>query len=167
MSPAPRKIVNALMTESGTLPTMTARGVLLAVAVAVATQLACTGMLSGTSGGGGGAGGSAGGGAGGAGGGVATAGAPALMFSDLVSGPSTGNSDNSQPGQTAAQDGAIVTVWGKNLGAGGTIAVGGVNARIYSWGPASAPADLVTRHGMQMVAFQVPHQVPDGATRKQ
>ena len=96
---------------------------------------------------------------------AAITGAPALMFSDLVSGPGTGNSDDSQPGQTAGQDGAIVTVWGKNLGTtAGTILVGGAPARIYAWGNATAPADLHVRHGMQMIAFQVPSQAPNGAT---
>jgi uncharacterized protein (TIGR03437 family) len=92
-------------------------------------------------------------------------GAPALMFTDLVSGPATGNSDNSQPGQVAGEDGAIVTVWGKNLGTTpGVIRVGGVTARIYTWGNATAPANLSVRHGMQMVAFQIPRQVPPGLT---
>ena len=95
---------------------------------------------------------------------VTVAGAPALMFTDLVSGPSTGNSDNSQTGQTAGQDGAIVTVWGKNLGTSGSISVGGVSARIYSWGNATAPANLLVRHGMQMIAFQIPHQLSNGPT---
>jgi uncharacterized protein (TIGR03437 family) len=96
---------------------------------------------------------------------AAAPGAPALMFSDLASGPSSGNSDNSQPGQTAGLDGAIVTVWGKNLGTtAGTVRVGGVPARVYSWGNATAPADLQVRHGMQMISFQVPHQAPNGAT---
>jgi IPT/TIG domain len=40
---------------------------------------------------------------------------PALFFSDLESGPNVGNSDTSA-GQTAGQDGAIVTVWGTRLG---------------------------------------------------
>jgi len=91
--------------------------------------------------------------------------APVLLFTDLFSGPATGNSDNSQSGQVAGQDGAIVTVWGKNLGATpGTITVGGQVARIYSWGNATGPADLYTRHKMQMVSFQVPHGLSAGAT---
>ena len=94
-----------------------------------------------------------------------TAQAPVILFTDLVSGPATGNSDSSQPGQLAGQDGAIVTVWGKNLGTTpGTITVGGIAARVYSWGNATGPADLYTRHQMQMVSFQVPHGVPNGAT---
>jgi hypothetical protein len=55
-------------------------------------------------------------------------------------------------------------VWGKNLGTSGAITVGGVSARIYSWGNATAPADLSSRHAMQMVAFQIPHLAPNGAT---
>jgi hypothetical protein len=90
---------------------------------------------------------------------------PVLLFTDLISGPSTGNSDNSRSGQIAGQDGAIVTVWGKNLGTtAGTITVGGIQARIYSWGNATAPADLFSKHRMQMVAFQVPHGLANGAT---
>lgn len=41
---------------------------------------------------------------------------PYLCFTDLVSGPATGNSDDSQPGQVAGRDGAIVTVRGQHLG---------------------------------------------------
>jgi len=90
---------------------------------------------------------------------------PVILFTDLVSGPATGNSDSSQPGQLEGQDGVIVTVWGKYLGtAPGTITVGGIPARIYSWGNATGPADLYTRHKMQMVVFQIPHGVSAGAT---
>jgi hypothetical protein len=90
---------------------------------------------------------------------------PVILFTDLVSGPATGNSDSSQPGQVASQDGAIVTVWGRNLGTiPGTITVGSIAARIYSWGNATGPADLYTYHKMQMVAFQIPHGVSNGAT---
>lgn len=96
---------------------------------------------------------------------VLVPGAPALMFTDLVSGPATGNSDDSQQGQTAGTDGAIVTVWGKHLGTTrGTVRVGGQVARIYAWGNATAPANLFVRHQMQMISFQVPASVPMGAT---
>lgn len=92
-------------------------------------------------------------------------GAPVLLFTDLVSGPSSGNSDDSQPGQTAGEDGAIVTVWGKHLGTTrGTIRVGGQTARVYSWANATAPADLFTRHQLQAIAFQIPHGVSAGST---
>lgn len=89
---------------------------------------------------------------------------PAILFTDVISGPNTGNSDDSQFGQVANQDGAIVTVWGKYLGTGGAITVGGVPARIYSWGDATAPANLSVHHGMQMVAFQIPQSAATGAT---
>ncbi len=91
--------------------------------------------------------------------------APVMLFTDLAAGPRSGNSDDSQPGQVAGVDGAIVTVWGKRLGTvPGRIRVGGVDARIYAWGNATAPADLSSRHGMQMVAFQVPAGAPEGVT---
>lgn len=89
--------------------------------------------------------------------------APVLCFSDLASGPKTGNSDVSL-GQAAGADGAIVTVWGKRLGAGkGTskIYCNGTECRVYSWKNATGPADLYTRHGMQMVEFQISGSVPD------
>ncbi len=93
------------------------------------------------------------------------AGTPILYFSDLASGPNIGNSDNSQTGQLSGQDGAIVTVWGKNLGTTpGQITVGGIQARVYSWGNATAPADLYTKLGLQMVAFQIPKGTPSGVT---
>ena len=70
------------------------------------------------------------------------AGDPVLSFSDLVYGPSTGNTDTSL-GQKAGEDGAIVSVWGLNLGASqgsSSISVGGVPAaRIYYWGNAVPP----------------------------
>ena len=40
---------------------------------------------------------------------------PVLYFTDLASGPRSGNGDTSK-GQIANQDGALVTVWGQNLG---------------------------------------------------
>src|SRR2546426_7571081 len=39
---------------------------------------------------------------------------PTLFFSDLESGPNTGNTDTSL-GQVSGQNGAIVTIWGANL----------------------------------------------------
>jgi hypothetical protein len=39
---------------------------------------------------------------------------PVLYFSDIISGPKTGNSDNSS-GRIEGLDGAIVTIWGVNL----------------------------------------------------
>src|SRR4051812_33852350 len=94
---------------------------------------------------------------------------PYLAFSDLDSGPATGNGDTSR-GQAAGVDGALVTVWGENLGASqgdGAIRIGGVAARIYAWGDATPPAgrvDLHRRLGLQRVVFQVPAGAPSGAT---
>jgi len=88
---------------------------------------------------------------------------PVLCFSDLTSGPRTGNSDNSFG--HGDQDGAIVTVWGKNLGsaqADSKIFANGAEAIVYSWGDATAPANLSARHHMQMVSFQVNHLARDG-----
>lgn len=88
---------------------------------------------------------------------------PVILFTDIASGPATGNSDNSQPGQSANQDGAIVTVWGKYLGTTpGTVTVNGIPARIYSRGNANSPANLYVHHGMQMVSFQIPHTAAAG-----
>jgi hypothetical protein len=89
---------------------------------------------------------------------------PILCFSDLTSGPRTGNSDTSR-GQTAGQDGAIVTVWGKNLGSSqgdSKIVANAAEAGVYSWADATEPADLATRHHMQMVCFQIRQSANDG-----
>jgi hypothetical protein len=90
---------------------------------------------------------------------------PVLNFSDLVSGPSSGNGDTSL-GQVAGQDGVIVTLWGTNLGASqgsSKVFINGAEARVYSWGNATAPADLYTRHKLQMVCCQVSHSAASGA----
>ena len=90
---------------------------------------------------------------------------PLLNFSDLTSGPKSGNTDTSL-GQTSGQDGVIVTVWGTYLGATqGTskIFVNGAEARVYTWSNATAPADLYSRLGLQMIACQVSHLASDGA----
>ena len=77
---------------------------------------------------------------------------PILCFSDIVGGPKTGNSDVSL-GQTANQHGAIVTIWGKNLGSTqGTSEIwcnGAKAAYVYSWKNADKPADLFSYHKMQ------------------
>jgi hypothetical protein len=55
---------------------------------------------------------------------------PYICFTDLLSWPATGNSDNSRPGQIAGADGAIVTLRDKNPGAAqgsSQILVGGYN----------------------------------------
>lgn len=91
---------------------------------------------------------------------------PVLNFSDLDSGPKTGNTDG-------VGSGAIVTIWGNNLGSSqgaSKVYVGGVEATaIYYWKDADGalpggPADLKTYHKMQEVAFAVPAGAPDGAT---
>lgn len=90
--------------------------------------------------------------------------APHLLFTDLVVATNTGNSDTSF-GQTANQDGAYVTVWGRRLGntqGNSKITLGGMPVRALSWGNATAPADLYSRLGMQMIEFQVPHTVAVG-----
>jgi len=89
---------------------------------------------------------------------------PVLFFSDLASGPRTGNSDTS--GGRSGQDGAIVTIWGRNLGSGQgsskVYANGAEAASYYAWGNATAPADLYTYHQMQKVSFQVSRLAQDG-----
>ncbi len=90
--------------------------------------------------------------------GPAVAQAPVLYFSDLTSGPATGNTDSSG-GRVAGRDGAIVTVWGRNFGSsllGVRIFCGGVEASsTYSLSDATAPANLSTFHRMQRLSFQV------------
>ena len=93
---------------------------------------------------------------------------PTLNFSDLVSGPNTGNSDTSL-GQIGGQDGAIVTVWGTGLGTSqGTstvMACGALATNIYYWGNATSPysaSDMYTRHRMQMIIFQISHLASNG-----
>jgi len=89
---------------------------------------------------------------------------PVLYFSDIVSGPKAGNSDTS--GGRTGEDGAIVTIWGRNLGgtqgSSKVYANGAEAASTYSWGNAAAPADLYTYHQMQMISFQVSHLAQDG-----
>ncbi len=90
---------------------------------------------------------------------------PFIAFSDLISGPATGNSDHSQIGQVSNADGAIVTLWGMRLGSsqnGSKVIVGGKEARIYRWVNAIGPADLYTRLYMQMIEFQIPSTVTNG-----
>jgi hypothetical protein len=82
---------------------------------------------------------------------------PHLAFSDITSGPSSGNTD-------PYGGGAIVTVWGENLGSSqgsSTITCGGVPANhVYYWGNADGKsngqhADLYTRLQMQEISFSV------------
>src|SRR5262249_49951334 len=96
---------------------------------------------------------------------------PVLYFTDLASGPRSGNRDTSK-GQSANQDGALVTVWGANLGTSqgtSTITLGGVTpTAIYYWGNATPPncgaATLFnTYQKLQCVIFQVDHGTATGA----
>ncbi|MCD6565049.1 MAG: hypothetical protein J7K53_03815, partial [Bacteroidales bacterium] len=88
---------------------------------------------------------------------------PVLYFSDITSGPKTELEDG-------FGSGAIVTVWGANLGSSqGTsgVYVGNVKAAyVYEWTDATQhpghPADLYTYHKMQTIAFSVPSGVSDG-----
>lgn len=96
---------------------------------------------------------------------------PVLNFSDIDSGPKVGNSDGAG-GLSSAQHGAIVTIWGNNLGSTqgkSKIYVGAVEVpHIYYWKDADGtlpggPADLKTYHKMQEIAFAVPAGATDGA----
>jgi hypothetical protein len=91
---------------------------------------------------------------------------PVLNFSDIDSGPKTGNTDG-------VGLGAIVTIWGNYLGSSqGTskVYVGDQEATaIYYWKNAdgqlpSGPADLYSSHKMQEIAFAIPATAPDGLT---
>jgi hypothetical protein len=99
-----------------------------------------------------------------------TVGAPFLAFTDIVSGPATGNTDTSF-GATSGTDGCYVSVWGNRLGATqgtGVIKVGGVTCRVIHWGPAISPwspSNLVNGyHDMQIIVFQLVSTIPIGAT---
>ncbi len=93
---------------------------------------------------------------------------PVLNFSDIESGPKTGNSDNAC---NMSNCGAIVTIWGNYLGSTqGTskVYVSDQEATaIYYWKDADGqlpggPADLYTFHKMQEIAFAIPSGVADG-----
>lgn len=97
---------------------------------------------------------------------------PVLRFSDLISGPSSGNSD-AAGGLSSVQHGAIVTVWGQGLGDqqgssriwlqranGSRVAA----AYVYYWkaadgGLPGGPADLYKYHRMQELAFSIPAEL--------
>jgi hypothetical protein len=92
--------------------------------------------------------------------------AAVLNFSDITSGPRTGNTDGTGSG-------AIVTIWGQQLGSTqGTskIYVGNVEATaIYYWKDADGtlpggPANLSAYHKMQEIAFAIPATAPVGDT---
>ncbi len=95
---------------------------------------------------------------------------PTLYFSDIDSGPKTGNTDGAG-GLAQSQHGAIVTIWGHNLGSSqGTskVYVGGLEAaNVYYWKDADGqlpggPSDLKTYHKMQEIAFSIPAAATDG-----
>ena len=97
---------------------------------------------------------------------IANAAPPVLHFSDIVSGPKTGLGDG-------LGDGAIVTIWGNNLGSSqgtSTLTVCGTNpAHIYTWQNADStgtagPSDLYTYHKMQEIVFSIPASCSTGAT---
>lgn len=90
---------------------------------------------------------------------------PVLFFSDLVDGPKTGLGDG-------LGSGAIVTIWGTNLGSfqgTSTVKVGGVTAAyVYYWGnadgsKAAGPAELFKYQRMQTISFSIPATAVDGA----
>lgn len=91
---------------------------------------------------------------------------PHLNFSDIISGPSTGLNDG-------LGSGAIVTIWGNNLGeyqGTSTISIGGMPpSHIYYWKNADGqkpggPADLYTYNRMQEISFSLPSSLPQGST---
>src|SRR5215831_10555157 len=103
--------------------------------------------------------------------GVSSLSAPVLHFTDLASGPRSGNGDTSR-GQSANRNGALVTVWGANLGNAqgtSTITLGGVTpTAIYYWGNATPPncgaANLFNAYQkLQCIIFQVDHATAPGA----
>ena len=95
---------------------------------------------------------------------------PILNFSDLINGPKSGLGDG-------LGEGAIVTIWGNNLGSSqGTSKVyfkdsnNSIHeaAHVYYWKNADGqlpggPSDLYTSHKMQEIAFSIPSAVADGA----
>ncbi len=98
--------------------------------------------------------------------------APVINFTDIDSGPKNGNTDGAN-GLTSLQHGAIVTLWGNNLGSTqGTskVFIGSVEAaHYYYWKDANGslpggPADLTTYHKMQEIAFSIPADAVDGVT---
>ena len=95
---------------------------------------------------------------------TAQAASPVLNFSDIISGPKMGLNDG-------LGEGAIVTVWGQNLGdtqGASKIYIDNKEAaHIYYWGKAdgnmaTGPAELSTYHKIQTIAFSIPATVSDG-----
>jgi hypothetical protein len=101
--------------------------------------------------------------------GIVSAAKPVLFFSDLTSGPKIGLNDGKGSG-------AIVTIWGKNLGNSqgnsmvyfqDSLSVSRNTSYIYYWKNADGnlpggPADLYTKMGMQEIAFSIPSGASDG-----
>jgi len=94
----------------------------------------------------------------------AQAASPVLNFSDIISGPSSGLGDG-------VGEGAIVTIWGNNLGSSqgsSVITIGGQSpAHIYYWknadgNGASSAVDLYSKHKMQEIAFSIPNTLANG-----
>jgi hypothetical protein len=99
--------------------------------------------------------------------------APMLNFSDLVKGGRTGLTDGS-----VANQGAIVTIWGNNLGSTqGTSKVyvgsdsGGWTeaAYVYTWvnanGSNGGPSDLYSRQKMQEISFAISSSTATGSQK--
>jgi hypothetical protein len=98
--------------------------------------------------------------------------APTLNFSDIDSGPKTGNTDGAG-GLTSSQHGAIVTLWGNYQGSQVDVyftdsqGTSRKAAHIYYEKRADgklpgSPADLYTYHLMREVAFSIPATSADG-----
>lgn len=95
---------------------------------------------------------------------------PSLNFSDLIDGPKSGLGDG-------LGEGAIVTVWGNNLGSSqgsskiyikDSASNSFEAAHVYYWGNADGTsngthADLFTRQKMQEISFSIPSALADGA----
>lgn len=98
--------------------------------------------------------------------------APTLNFSDIESGPKTGNTDGAG-GLSPSQHGAIVTVWGNYSGSSTKVyftdsqGVSQKAAHIYYEKKADGklpggPSDLYTYHKMREIAFSIPATSADG-----
>ncbi len=99
---------------------------------------------------------------------------PVLNFSDITSGPKTGLGDG-------VGEGAIVTIWGQNLGdTQGASTIQFIDSAAVSWNittyshvyywckadggtSGGGPAELYSSHRMQEIAFSIPSEVADGA----
>lgn len=97
---------------------------------------------------------------------LAYASEPVLHFSDITSGPKTGLGDEKGSG-------AIVTLWGNNLGTSqgsSIIYIEGVEAaHVYYWGNAdglamAGPSKLYESNKIQTISFSIPSSVSDGAS---